>query len=206
MSVASNSISDVRYVGRIPGRYTLPHLKTKSGISVFACRTQGISPLSATVSAPILGKVGEPVSANFEDIGLMRGHISRLVEGGFVMDVDTDANDIEKLAARIEWIKKKAAFGVPDSRSHKRVIPRSPHSTLVLADGKKVKCFIVDMSASGAAVSADFRPALGTPLAIGKVVARVVRRLEVGFAAQFLEPQPLETIEKLLIKQPDEID
>lgn len=199
------AISDIRYVGRIPGRYTLPERKASSGLSVFACRTQGITPMNATVSAPVVGKVDDPISANFDDIGLIHGHIARLIDGGFSMDIDAKANDIDNLASRIEWIKKKATQGVPDSRSHKRVLPRNPHSTLVMSDGERVQCFVMDMSSSGAAISADYRPPLGTPLAIGKIVGRVTRRLEAGFAVQFLESQSLDEIEKLLIRQAEEL-
>lgn len=202
MPVMTNVATDVRYVGRIPGRYTLPDRKAQSGISVFACRTQGITPNSATVSAPVSGQVGDLVTANFDDIGIVHGKVSRLIQDGFAMDIDPDTNDCEKLASRIDWIKKKVANGVADSRDHKRVIPRYPHSTLVLSDGKKMKCFIINMSASGAAVSADCSPPLGTPLAIGKVVCRVVRHLEVGFAVKFVKKYSLDEIESLLVKRP----
>ena len=59
------------------------------------------------------------------------------------------------------------------------------------------------MSVSGAAVSADLEPEIGEPLAVGKVVCRVVRRLEVGFAVQFVNEQNVETVEEML-RAPDE--
>lgn len=54
------------------------------------------------------------------------------------------------------------------------------------------------MSRSGAALSADIQPDPGTPLAVGRVVARVVRWLEVGFAVQFLTEQDTEILEDRL--------
>jgi hypothetical protein len=57
------------------------------------------------------------------------------------------------------------------------------------------------MSISGAAVSADISPAIGTPLAVGKIVGRVVRHFVGGFAVQFVELQDLETLEQRIIQQ-----
>jgi hypothetical protein len=58
------------------------------------------------------------------------------------------------------------------------------------------------MSSSGAAVSAKVVPAAGTPLALGKVVGRVVRHLPNGFAIRFVNPVDIKLLEDLLIKPP----
>jgi hypothetical protein len=77
-------------------------------------------------------------------------------------------------------------------------MPRRPGSRLLFGDGSEMPCLIIDMSSSGAALSADIRPPLGYPLAVGKVVGKVVRYLEVGFAVQFLEERAVEDLERLL--------
>jgi len=205
MTLETIEAASVRFVGRIAGRYTLPARKVRNGRAVFACQTQSMTPKQILVSAPVSSPPGAPVSANFEELGLIHGHISRMIDGGFAIEIDGGATNVARLAARINWIKKSMTLGVPDSRSHKRVIPRNPHSTLVLANGRLVKCFVVDMSASGAAISADLKPPLGTALAVGQIVGRVVRRLEVGFAVQFVAPHPLESIEQYLLKAPQEM-
>jgi hypothetical protein len=71
---------------------------------------------------------------------------------------------------------------------------------LTFADRTRQQCFIIDVSASGAAISADVRPPIGTPLAVGKVVARVVRQFDDGFAVQFIELQDLDQLEQKLIQ------
>src|SRR5690606_2514670 len=111
-----------------------------------------------------------------------------------------EAPDDERvlLGKRIAWYKKKTFNGLSDKREHKRVMPRDPRSLLVFADGTVVECLIIDMSLSGAAVSADVQPAIGTPLAIGTVVGRVVRWLEVGFAVRFTSEQKMPTLEERL--------
>lgn len=196
-------LTGVRFVGRIPGRYTLPSRKTETGVSVFACRTQGISALEATLSAPVAGRVGDPVSANFDDIGLVKGQISTLIENGFRMEIDPATTDVEKLELRIEWLKRRLIHNLADNRKHKRVLPRNPNTTLILGDGTRVKAFIIDMSSSGVAVSADLRPRIGTPLAVGVIIGRVVRHLPAGFAVHFQRDQDLATLEQRMAPQKD---
>ena len=56
------------------------------------------------------------------------------------------------------------------------------------------------MSISGVAVSAEVTPELRTPLAVGKVVGRVVRHLPGGFAIEFVQPLELPMLERMLIR------
>jgi hypothetical protein len=172
-------------------------------VKIFACRLQSISCRQVVASAPVLGRLDEGMSIHFQPFGTVRGAISRHVDGGFVMAIDADVDEREKLAARIDWYKKRTFAGVVDKRAHRRFMPREPRSALVLASGVVLPCLVVDMSASGAAVSADADPDIGEPLAIGRVVGRVVRKLDVGFAVQFVETLEVEQVEDLL-KAPHE--
>ena len=58
-----------------------------------------------------------------------------------------------------------------------------------------MECRQIDLSLSGAAISAEMKPPVGEEVLIGKVKARVVRHLEDGFAIEFLHPQLAETVE-----------
>lgn len=57
-------------------------------------------------------------------------------------------------------------------------------------------CLIIDMSPSGAAVSADVQPDVGMPRAIGSCIGRVVRHFREGFAVKFVAKQNEATLEK----------
>ena len=57
---------------------------------------------------------------------------------------------------------------------------------------------LIDVSRSGAAVSADVPPVLGMKVMVGTVPGNVVRLLDVGFAVQFDEALATEVIEKRL--------
>lgn len=113
-----------------------------------------------------------------------------------------NANDEERrnLSAKIEWYEKNKNYDLLENREHKRIVPKPPHSKLILADGSVLGCFVIDMSVSAAAVSANIQPEIGTPLGVGSVVGRVVRHLEDGFAVKFLALQDAETLEEALIR------
>lgn len=196
---ASQRSSDIRFIGALMGRYLLASRKNRSHrVQVFACRLQSISPQLMVASAPVLGAPGEELSANFEPFGTVRERVERLIDGGFSMAIETSAEERDLLIKRIGWYKKRVFHGVADKRVHRRVMPRDPRSTILFADGSRLPCLFIDMSRSGAALSADVQPDLGTPLAVGRVVARVVRWLDVGFAVQFLIEQEPENLEDRL--------
>ncbi|MBL8593441.1 MAG: PilZ domain-containing protein [Devosia sp.] len=196
---ASQRAGDIRFIGALMGRYLLASRKNRSHrVQVFACRLQSISPQLMVASAPVLGAPGEELSANFEPFGTVRGRVERLIDGGFSMAIETTAEERDLLIKRIGWYKKRVFHGVADKRAHRRVMPRDPRSTVLFADGTRLPCLIIDMSRSGAALSADVQPDLGTPLAVGRVVARVVRWLDVGFAVQFVVEQEPDRLEDRL--------
>jgi hypothetical protein len=174
-----------------------------AGVQIFACRLQSISVSRVVAAAPVPGSPGEKITVNFEPFGTLRGVVERHIDDGFVMEIDADDEDRQKLANKIEWYKKRTFAGLTDKRQHRRFMPREPRSAVVLGNGDVLPCLVMDISASGAAVSADLDPQLGEPLAIGRVVGRVVRKLEVGFAVQFVAEQEPEVVEEML-RAPDE--
>jgi hypothetical protein len=186
----------------VDGRYTLPNWYDPQGKPrSFACRTSRVSPFRMMVAVPVVGSVGTRLSTYFGDFGRLDGHISDTVSGGFLLDISMPHAERERFASKLTWLEKKQKDPqVRDLRGQSRIIPESPHSTLTFADGNISSCFVIDVSASGAAVSADVQPQVGTPLAVGACVGRVVRLLELGFAVQFVEQQKPEHLERLVVR------
>jgi hypothetical protein len=191
---------DVRFIGALIGRYALPDRRQPNDekLPIYACRLCSISTRMMVAMGPVIGKEGEAVSAHFDEFGIVRGRITRLLPSGFVTDISMSDAEREKLGGKIAWQKKRVHAQVPDKRSFKRFQPRDPRSVIVLADGERLPCFIIDISQSGVAVSAHLWPDIGTPMAVGRLVGRVVRHLDVGFALQFIQVQPLDEVEALL--------
>jgi hypothetical protein len=183
------------------GRYALASRRNSAGERrEFACRTITISTEAIALTGPITGPVGERVIAHFDEFGRLEGRIARLIENGFVMRLVLDRDQRAPLTAKIDWLDKHRHHNLPDDRTHKRIVPKIPHSTLLLADGSMRGCFVIDMSASGAAVSAELSPEPGDVLAVGKIIGRVVRIFPEGFAVRFIELQDPDALEHLLIR------
>jgi hypothetical protein len=191
---------EVRVTVRIPGRFSLAGRRDSRGNRRrFACRAVNISQSSMMLATPVVGPVGERVIAYFEEFGKIHGPITRVLEHGFVMKIAASRDERARLLRRLIWLEQNKNYDAPDVRGHKRIIPEDPLSTIIFPDGSMLGCFVIDISASGAAVSADIVPEVGTPLAIGKVTGSVVRHFEEGFAVQFKHLQAHDSVERLVI-------
>ena len=192
---------DVRFIGAVAGRYALVDRK-QGGIKkapVYACRLCSVSTRVAVVVGPVVGKEGELVTAHFDAFGILRGRISRQLPSGFVLELTLNSDGRDKLGRKIVWHRKRIYEQVEDRREHKRIQLRDPRTVITLGDGSQIPCFVIDVSQSGIALSAQTQPPIGTPLAVGKLVGRVVRYLEIGFAVKFLALQDLEVVEALIV-------
>lgn len=189
-----------RIIVSVAARYALTTRRdTRGNRREFSCRIVDISPSAMTLLVPVNGSIGERVIVQCDEFGRLEGAIIRTLDRGFVMKMVATDEDRAKFSAKIDWYEKNKNHEIPDSREHKRFVPKDPRSILVLADGAQLECFVIDMSISGAAVSADIKPAIGMPLAVGKVVGRVVRHLPEGFAVRFVELQDFDSLEQRLI-------
>jgi hypothetical protein len=186
----------------VGGNYTLANWYDRQGKPrTFACRTTRVSPFRMMVDVPVLGKVGDPITSYFSDFGKLEGFISDTRTGAFLFELDMTPSMRERLANKLTWLEKKLRNPkIPDVRRDVRIIPASPHSTLILADGSTHGCFIIDMSVSGVAVSAQVQPPIGMPLAVGACVGRVVRSLPNGFAVKFVEQQKRQDLNRLIAR------
>jgi hypothetical protein len=196
----SERSNEVSLVVRIPGRFSIADKRDKNGDRrKFPCRVVSISQSSMILASSIVGQIGERVIAYFEEFGNVQGSVIRVLDGGFAMRIHGSKSDRSRLLKKLTWLKQNNDFDIPDVRAHKRVIPEDPISTLILADGTIMRCFVIDMSASGAAVSADITAEIGTVLAIGTVVGKVVRHFNEGFAIHFNQLQDHEALEQIVI-------
>jgi hypothetical protein len=171
------------------GRYMLADRRE------FPCQVINMSPGGLAMLAPGIGSVGERVVAYLDHIGRVEGKITRLLDNGFAMTVGATPRKREKLAAQLTWLANREILNLPEDRRHDRIVPRNPMSWLKLDDGREMPCRIIDLSLSGAAISAEMRPQVGDQVTLGRVAARVVRHLEEGFAIEFTHPQSPDTVE-----------
>lgn len=186
----------------VGGNYTLPNWYDPQGrLRTFACRTNRVSPFRMTVEVPVVGKIGDRLSSYFRDFGKFTGVISDTMSGSFLIELEMTRAMRERLGNKLTWLEQKQKRpSTPDLRKDSRIIPANPHSTLTLADGSTHACFVIDMSISGAAVSAQLQPPIGMPLAVGACIGRVVRTLPDGFAVRFVERQNPTDLARLIAR------
>jgi hypothetical protein len=170
------------------GRYMLADRRE------FPCQVLEMSPGDAVVIAPVAGNATEKVIAYLDHLGRVEGTITESIEGGFVMDVSASPRKRDKMAAQLTWLANKDILNLPEDRRHERVVPDNRHSTVVLDDGRRYNCKIIDISLSGAAIELAVRPAMGTPVTLGRMRARVVRHFQDGVAVEFASAQEMLTV------------
>ena len=170
------------------GRYMLADRRE------FPCQVLEMSPGDAIVIAPVAGQAGEKVIAYLDHIGRVEGAILEQSDGGFTMEVTASPRKRDKMAAQLTWLANKDILNLPEDRRHERVVPDNRHSTVVLDDGRRYNCKIIDISLSGAAIELAVRPAMGTPVTLGRMRARVIRHFQDGVAVEFASAQEMLTV------------
>ena len=194
-----NAKHDVKFIGDLAGSYLLSsrESETAAGQRVFGCRARSVSVQMAVLAVPVVGAVHEKLALKLDGLGLLRATVARITHDGFAAELHIPAKDVDTFAARIDWLKQRHIKALTDRRDAKRWLPRNPRSVLIVGKAE-IACLVIDLSTSGAAVSADIMPKIGQPIVVGGIMGRVVRRIEAGFAIQFLAPQPADTVESLI--------
>lgn len=169
------------------GRYMLSDKRE------FPCQITEMSPGSAMIIAPVTGSVGEKVIAYIDLIGRVEGTITRAVDDGFAIDIKATVDKRDQWSSQLTWLANKDDVGLEEDRRHERHMDNR-HSKLCLPDGRNFDCKVLDVSLSGVAIQIDERPALGTPVVIGRVKGRVVRHFEEGVAIEFAVAQQVLSV------------
>ena len=160
----------------------------------FPCQVINMSPGGAAIIAPVTGKLFERVIAYLDHVGRIEGMIVRVMPNGFGMTIESSARKRDKLADQLTWLANRHILGLPEDRRHERLVPRNPISVLTMPDGEKLPCRVLDISLSGAAIAARVTLKKGDVVQVSRTMGRVARILEGGFAIEFSNQQPIETI------------
>lgn len=186
----------------VGGSYSLHRWYDCEGkLRTFACRTKRVSPFRMIVDVPVVGKVGERVTCYFEDFGEFECTISGTLKSGFLMELEMTRSRRAWMSEKLTWLEKKQKdASISELRRHARFVPQVSHTFMTLADGSTHPCFIIDVSTAGVAVSAEYDPQVGTPLAVGACVGRVIRKFANGFAVKFAEKQHRDDLSRLIVR------
>jgi len=195
-----NRRQQIRLKACVPGRFSLADYRDGRGNRRrFACRAIELAETTITCTTAISGRLGDRVIAYFQEFGKFHGPIVQVADEGFVMRIVATDQQRSRWRRTLAWFEQSQLFNWPDRRRHKRVIPENPLSTITFPDGRVRVCFVIDMSSSGAAISTDVFPEVGSSVVVGKVAGTVVRRFDEGFAIQFCEEQDPALLEQRVI-------
>ncbi len=188
--VVAERRQDVRIIVSIPGQFSISSRRGCGGARpVFSCRAVHVSSRTIALASPVDVKIGDQINTEIDHLGNFDGVVVRILQGGFVISISASDEERDKLDDKIEWLERYKNLDTPDQRAHPRFAPAKRRTKMVFADGTTLYCLIRDVSVSGAAISSDTVPAIGTVLAIGTMVSRVVRHFKGGFGVKFIKHQ-----------------
>ena len=164
------------------GRYMLADRRE------YPCQTVDMSPGGVRLTCAVQGEVGERVVLYLEHIGRIEGIIARLCADGFAVQLNATPRKRDKLASQLTWLANREMLGLPEGRSHERLVPTQPGVTLRIDGGTEVQARLIDISMSGVAIASPLAPPLGTLVTVGSTPGRLVRYFDGGFGVQFLLP------------------
>jgi hypothetical protein len=194
---------EARRVVSVPGRFSFADVRNARGERrVFGCHAVNPTPHGVLIASPVSAKMDARVIADIDHLGKVDGMVMNVLQRGFVMSINAKLDQRRRLAAKIEWLEQHKNCEVREQRADSRFIPKNPYSRMLLADGHVEDCLILDLSISGAAISANTIPAVGTVLATGSLAGRVVRHFDEGFAVRFVERQGRDTV-GMSLTEPD---
>jgi hypothetical protein len=147
---------------------------------------------SLVIEAECKPRTGERIIGYFFSIGRVEGHVVRLTDTGFVLDMATTVLKRDKLASQLTWLANRDILNLPEDRRHDRVVPRNPRIevTNLASAAQPISGHLIDVSRSGAAVSIRGRFEHGDEIMLGTTPARVVRAFDGGIAVEFHGPMP----------------
>ncbi|GJE26054.1 PilZ domain-containing protein [Methylobacterium organophilum] len=182
--------ADQRRHQRVPvallGRYMLSDRRE------FPCQTVDMSPGGIRITCAVVGALGERIVLYIEQIGRIEGVIVRHTRTGLAARIVATARKREKIASQLTWLANREMLGLPEGRTHERLVPTRSAVLLRLDNGREAPARIIDVSMSGVALATSIAPPLGTHVMVGNTPGRVVRYFEGGIGAQFMLPIPAD--------------
>ncbi|MCF6368490.1 PilZ domain-containing protein [Rhizobium halophilum] len=164
----------------------------------YPCTALEMSPGEVEFACLAQPQINERVIAYMNNLGRLEGTVTEISPSGFTMILQATERKREKLAAQLTWLANKHELGLPEDRRHDRLTPRKISTEIVLEDGRRYACRLMDLSLSGAAIDIDIRPPLGTIARLGNMRGKIVRHFMEGVALEFDTVQSRETLKEFL--------
>lgn len=127
----------------------------------------------------------ESLTCNIRFIGRLTGRVIQSAKDAFVIRVAAERRLIDSVMRELVLLSSEQQY---QTRLHPRVKPSRPDVAIQLADGRILPGRLLDVSASGVALTLAEPLEIGTVIRVGRTSARIIRHFEGGLGAAFLEP------------------
>jgi hypothetical protein len=164
------------------GRYMLADRRE------YPCQTVDMSPGGVRLTCAVGGEIGERVVLYLEHIGRIEGILVRHCPDGFAVQLNATPRKRDKIASQLTWLANREILGLPEGRSHERLVPTQTAVILRVEGGREIRARLIDISMSGVAIASPAALPLGAAVTVGNTPGRLVRYFEGGFGVQFLLP------------------
>ncbi|MEO0696607.1 MAG: PilZ domain-containing protein [Pseudomonadota bacterium] len=145
-----------------------------------------ISAGGALLKAKVPPAKDERVVLYIDNIGRFEGKVIRSGQHLFAVDYRGRKAKTKRTADALTIALNQAPKGA--DRRHAPRIRQDKATIVTLESGETQPCSIIDISLTGASIEIDPKPELGTPLTVGKMKAKVVRRHDKGVGVVFTGP------------------
>jgi hypothetical protein len=134
---------------------------------------------------------GDRVIVYLDNFGRFEGNVVRTFDGGFAIETVINGPRRQRLQERLT----SYARGDKDAATSRRTFQRYAAGevgvdtmSMLRVDGRQpIECRVIDMSLGGAQIAIQDRPAIGTPVMLGRMKGRVVRHTDEGIGIQFTD-------------------
>ncbi|MEE7459058.1 pilus assembly protein PilZ [Methylorubrum populi] len=174
----------------IPDHHTviLPALCWSRRQPDFHAVTQDISRSGIVFRSAVSPQIDQLLTCSIRYIGLLEARVTGTEENRFTVRVRASRQRSAEIAGTMMALAREQEPSLDTPRVHPRISPTRKDVLVTLVDGRILPGRLINISASGAALSLDYGLANGTPITIGGTAARVVRTFPDGIGAAFTFP------------------
>ncbi len=151
----------------------------------FYAVTQDISRDGITLRSAFAPDVDQLLTCSIRYIGQFEARVASAGDNLFVLRLLLSRQRAGEVARTLLTLADEQGRTLEAVREHPRISPTRKDVMVRLEDGRVLPARLINVSASGAALSLDHTLAPGTPITIGATAAQVVRIFRDGIGAAF---------------------
>lgn len=152
------------------------------------CDTIDVSPGGLRLKALFVPYRGQRIVAYLSELGRIEGTATRILKDGFALSIDATGRKREKLLTALTWACNRDDGEVADTRGASRIVPRRATGVLTLADGRRIRVGVANVSSTGAAITSPDHLPLDSSVLLGHRAAIVLRVEDGSYALAFTTP------------------